>query len=108
MRNNKFNNRKTEYNGFVFDSKKEAEHAQVLDFSRSARNEKQRVEAYRKQVPYVININGKKICTYLADFVVQYGDKRIEVQDVKGFKTDIYKLKKKLVEAVYNIKIIEY
>jgi len=28
-------------------------------------------------------------------------------EDVKGYKTDVYKLKKKLVEAIYKIKIEE-
>jgi hypothetical protein len=29
------------------------------------------------------------------------------VEDVKGMVTDIYKIKKKLVEACYDVKIIE-
>ena len=36
-----------------------------------------------------------------------YGDGRIEYVDVKGVKTDIYRIKKKLVEALYSIKIKE-
>lgn len=60
------------------------------------------------QVPFEINVNDKKICKYLADFQycdVQTGE--IVVEDVKGFRTDIYKLKKKLVEAIYKIQIKE-
>jgi hypothetical protein len=29
------------------------------------------------------------------------------VEDVKGYKTDVYKIKRKLVEALYSIKINE-
>ena len=41
--------------------------------------------------------------TYIADFT--YYDKQrdqVVVEDVKGFKTDVYKLKKKLFEYKYN------
>ena len=54
-------------------------------------------------------INGKLICKYIADFT--YVEWKIEgpegqlgrqvVEDVKGFKTPIYNLKKKLVQALY-------
>lgn len=59
------------------------------------------------QVKYPIEINGKHICNYYADFKVTYADGRVEVVDVKGFITDVYSLKKKMVEAYYDIKIIE-
>lgn len=104
---NKYNNQKTIYNGFKYDSKKEAEHAKLLDLMQRAKDPAQRVISIKRQVPYVININGVKICTYYADFLVQYGNGKREVQDVKGYKTDVYKLKKKLVEAIYKVKIIE-
>ena len=35
--------------------------------------------------------------TYTADFVVEYADGRVEVIDVKGMRTDVYKLKRKLL-----------
>ncbi|MBU6390533.1 DUF1064 domain-containing protein, partial [Patescibacteria group bacterium] len=38
---------------------------------------------------------------------VIFGDGREEIVDVKGMKTAVYRLKKKLVEAQYGIKIIE-
>ena len=52
-------------------------------------------------------INNKKICIYYLDFLVEYADGHIEHHDVKGFATPVYKLKKRLVEAVYAIKIME-
>ena len=60
------------------------------------------------QTKFPIILNNGKICTYKADFsyVQLLGSKRI-VEDVKGFRTPVYKLKKKLVEALYKIKIIE-
>ncbi|MFA7132899.1 MAG: DUF1064 domain-containing protein [Bacteroidales bacterium] len=103
----KYKNKKTEYNGFLFDSKKEADYCCILDLLQKAIKDSDRVISYEKQVPFQIILNDKKICKYYADFKVVYGDGRIEIVDVKGFKTDIYRLKKKLVEAQYGINIIE-
>ena len=45
-------------------------------------------------------IDNKLVCTYRADF--SYFDKSSRVvEDVKGMKTPVYRLKKKLVEALY-------
>lgn len=103
----KYGNKKTEYNGKVFDSKREAEHCMLLDTLKKATKKEDRVISYECQVPFQITVNGVKICKYIADFIVVFGDGRTEVQDVKGFRTSIYLLKKKLVEAQYEIKIIE-
>lgn len=107
FKGSKYGNIKTEYNGISFMSKREASYAQDLDLSKRAKNPKDKVVSYEVQVPYLIEINGKKICKYLADFKVLYADGHTEVVDVKGFRTDIYKLKKKLVEATYGIEIKE-
>lgn len=103
----KYGNIKTEYNGIVFDSKKEANFCKELDVLKNAKDPKEKVLSYDLQVKYPIYINDKKICDYIADFVVRYGDHRVEVIDVKGVKTDVYKLKKKMIEAYYNFKIVE-
>lgn len=63
----------------------------------------------RRQVPYVLipkSDYGRDI-VYRADFV--YVDKSgIEiVEDAKGFKTDIYRLKKRLMAEKYGIIIKE-
>lgn len=106
-RTTKYNNKKTEYGGKTYMSKKEADYAQSLDILKNAANKADRVVSYETQVPYPIVLNGKKICKYLADFKVLYADGRVEVIDVKGFRTATYRLKKKLVEAVYGIIIKE-
>lgn len=88
-------------------SKREAGYARTLDALKHAKDPKERVVSYETQVPFQIEINGIKICKYLADFKVLYKDKHIEIIDVKGFRTEIYRLKKKLVEAQYGIVIKE-
>lgn len=106
-RHSKYGNLKTEYNGYVYMSKKEADYAQELDYNRKERRIGKRVVSFTRQVPFQITVNGKKICKYLADFKVLYADGHEEIIDVKGVRTQMYSLKKKLVEAQYGITIIE-
>lgn len=101
--NSKFGNRRTEYNGITYDSKKEATRAAELDLLvRSGV-----VERWERQVPFQVEINNIKIFKYVADFVVYYKDGMVRVEDVKGFRTPLYRMKKKAVEAYYGIKIYE-
>ncbi len=44
---------------------------------------------------------------YRADFLIIWQSGEITVEDVKGFKTQAYKIKKKQVEALYPIRIEE-
>ena len=90
----KYGNKKTEYNGVMFDSKKEAEYCATLDILKKASKKEDRVTSYERQVPFQITLNKKKICKYFADFKVLYADGREEIIDVKGVKTDVYKIKK--------------
>jgi hypothetical protein len=107
MIGNKFGNKRTEYKGEVYDSKKEAEYAKQLDFQKRAVNIKDRVISWERQIPFLCVVNGKKVCKYIADFKVKYADDREEIIDVKGMRTPMYNLKKKLVEALYPIEIRE-
>lgn len=100
----KYGNKKTEVDGILFDSKKEAKRYQELRLL-----EKQGIILELQLQPkFPIVVNGKKICTYIADFdyCVAHTADRI-VEDVKGIKTPIYNLKKKLVKAVHGIDITE-
>jgi hypothetical protein len=48
----------------------------------------------------------EKECAYYADFVY-YKDGELIVEDVKGVKTEAYKIKKKLMLERYGIRITE-
>lgn len=78
-----------------------------LDWQKKATSPRDKVVEWVPQVPFQVVLNGIKICKYIADFKVTYADGRVEIVDVKGVRTDVYRLKKKLVEAQYGIKIIE-
>ena len=94
---------KTEVDGIIFDSKKEAARYKELILL-----EKSGVISHLELQPrYDCVVNGKKICSYRADFRY-FNDQNSVVEDVKGFKTPVYRLKKKLVEALYpGIRILE-
>ena len=106
---NKFHAKKTYYKGIQFDSKKEANYCRQLDILKSASGN-DKVLKYELQKRFDIIVNGKKIGFYKLDFKVWYPD-RIEHIDIKGLKKgasyQLFRLKKKLVEALFNIKIIE-
>lgn len=58
------------------------------------------------QPKYALMSAGERIAWYVADFrYVQNG--ALVVEDVKGVKTPVYKLKKKLAETQYGIEIKE-
>ena len=105
----KYHNRKVEYydpglkETITFDSEKERDYYLLLK-DRERRGEIQKLE---RQVsitiqPSFTDKNGKKIreITYIADFIYyEYKDGKIHqhIIDVKGYKTEVYKLKKKLL-----------
>lgn len=56
------------------------------------------------QPVFEFKLDGKPVFKYIADFVYFEGSIRV-VEDVKGFKTPVFKLKLRLIEAAFNIKI---
>ena len=96
---------RTEVDGIVFASKKEANRYQELKMLERA-GEIRKLEI---QVKYPIVVNNAKICHYIADF--RYIDCRfgnqVIVEDTKGVKTPVYKLKAKLMKAIYGMDILE-
>lgn len=102
-RASKYHAKRTQAGGRIFDSKREAARYQELILLMRA-GEITNIEC---QVPFLLQEkfkkNGKSIreINYIADFVVTYKDGHIEVEDVKGVRTEVYRLKKKLFEKRY-------
>lgn len=103
---NKYHAKKTEIDGITFHSKKEANHYAELKLCMRAKGD-DKVVGLEMQPKFECVVSGKKICNYFADFRIEYADGRIVIEDVKGVKTPVYRLKKKLVEALFEIEIIE-
>lgn len=57
-----------------------------------------------RQVRFPIDVHGVHICDYIADEVFFEGQQRVVV-DVKGVETPEFKLKKKLMLAIFNIEV---
>ncbi len=99
---------KTTIDGIPFDSKKEANRYCELKLLERAGE----IGGLQRQVKFELvppyTINGRKVrkMEYKADFTYQENGQLI-VEDVKGFKTDVYKIKKKLFEYKYGIEIRE-
>ena len=89
--------------GIVFASKKEATRYGELKLLQKNGN----IKKLELQPEFNCVVNGKKICGYIADFKYENSDSSVIIEDVKGFKTRMYRLKKKLVEALHGIKITE-
>lgn len=109
---NKYHNKKVYYDGHWFDSKKESLHYIALKQLEKAGFIKElELQKVFELQPKYINKNGEHIraITYKADFF--YYDNKLNkyvVEDTKGFRTDTYKLKKKMFEYVYpNLTIKE-
>ena len=59
------------------------------------------------QPVFPLIVNGVKVATYSADFRYQRPDGEIVIEDVKGQPTPVYRLKKRIVEALYGFRVQE-
>ena len=100
----KYHNQKETIDGITFDSKKEAKRYQQLKLLEKAGLIKH-LELQKKfplQAGFKKNGKTYREISYVADFF--YYDNQLHkfiVEDTKGFRTDVYKIKKKLFEHKY-------
>lgn len=101
----KFGNKRMIVNDIVFQSRKEGRHYLYL----LGQKELGEISDLKLQVPfYYMSDNGKKkIFLYKADFTYLDELGHLHIIDVKGCKTSLYSLKKKLIEDRFNITIEE-
>ncbi len=88
--------KKSEYGGYIFDSKFEASHAADLDILKRAGE----IKDYKKQVNIPLVVNGYKIGDYRIDFIVYHNDGTIEYVELKGVAFPVWRLKWKILEAM--------
>lgn len=107
-RTNKYHAKKTVVDGMTFDSRREADRYLVL----KGMEEDGDIEDLRRQVRYELvpafDVGGKhyRPSFYTADFVYRENGHEV-VEDVKGMKTDVYRLKAKLIAYRYGLNIRE-
>lgn len=118
MRRSKYGSRKTVVDGITFDSKKEANRFRELQLLERAG----KITALQLQVKFPLipaqyeNPNSptksgrgkclERECNYIADFVYCKNEKTV-VEDTKGFRTEAYKIKRKLMLERYGVQIRE-
>ena len=105
----KYGNRKVFVDGIQFDSQKEADRWADLCLLERAGE----ISALERQVPFLLlparrRSDGKmeEETSYIADFTYYQGG-RFVVEDVKGFRTDVYILKRKMMLGILNIEVKE-
>lgn len=102
-RQSKYRAQRTEVDGVNFASKREAKRYGELRLLERVGE----ISGLELQVKMPIAINGKHVCFYMADFCYLDKEGKPIVEDCKGFRTDVYKLKKKMIEAQYGLTILE-
>jgi len=98
----KYHSIRTEVDGISFASKREAAvYAELKLLERASV-----IRQLELQPRFKLMVNGVKVCSYVADFAYFEGN-AFKVVDVKGMETPIFKLKMKLMKAVYPGVVVE-
>ena len=98
----KYGNRRVMLDGYTFDSLAECRRWQVLRLEQA-----EKPHMYLQVHPrFRLTVNGVHICDYIGDFAY-YRDKKYVVEDVKGARTQVYRIKRALMLACYGIEIQE-
>jgi len=93
---------KTVVDGRTFDSKREAARYEALRGDQRAG----RISGLRLQVRIPLKAGGVIVARYVADFVYVRGGRQV-IEDCKGMRTAMYRLKRKWIKAQYGIEILE-
>ena len=95
----KYNARKVRVDGIVFDSQAEANYYCQLKLLLRAG----KIDGFCRQARFVITEgrDGDKGTEYVTDFIVFYPDGKYRIVDVKGVKTDVFRLKVKCMREKY-------
>jgi hypothetical protein len=97
---NKFNATKSNYNGYIYDSGKEAKYAAELDLLKKAG----KIKAWDRQFIIEVAPEGKTLFRMKVDFRVHNLDDSYELHEVKSWITErdaTYRLKRKAIELYW-------
>ena len=88
---------RTTIDGITFDSKGEAK--RWIDLKKQEKEG--RIQNRKRQIAYPLHVKGDLVTSYVADFTYDEDGTEI-VEDFKGHITSVFRLKKKLFEAIYQ------
>lgn len=98
----KYRNQPTIIDGIRFASRREGRRYSELKLLERAGQ----IKDLKLQVPFPLDVNGKPVTRYVADFTYTEGGELV-VEDAKGFRTDVYRLKANLFAALKGFEIRE-
>jgi predicted nuclease of restriction endonuclease-like RecB superfamily len=96
VKKSKYNNKRIKIDGHVFDSIRESKYYEELKLRLAAKD----ILGFCVQPKFILADN----VSYKPDFIVFEKDKT-RVIDIKGVETQVFKIKKKLFEEKFNLKI---
>lgn len=91
----KYGAKKQEYKGNIYDSKFEAGTAEYFDTLLTAGE----IKEVQRQVRIPLEAYGIKIFNYIIDFIIIHHDGHKEYVEAKGYETDLWKAKWKMLEG---------
>lgn len=106
----KYHAQKTVLDGIKFDSKKEANRYAELKLMERAGVIRDLKRQVRYELIPAFDVDGKhyRPTTYVADFVYTDAKSGKEiVEDVKGVRTDVYRLKSKMFAHKFGVSVLE-
>ena len=105
----KYHAKKTEVDGIMFDSIKEAaRYTQLKRMEQDGRIKNLQLQVRYRLIPTQRGFRRtERPCDYIADFRYELEDGRIVVEDTKGVRTADYIIKRKLMRWIYDIEVVE-
>lgn len=108
---NKYGNKMTEIDGIKFASQHEAyRYVELKYMERAGLIKDLQLQRVFTLIGEQRDEKGKVIehpCKYIADFAYKDKTGKLIVEDAKGVRTDVYKIKRKLMLSIYGIRIAE-
>ena len=64
------------------------------------------IQGFEYAKKYELRVNGNPICNHFPDFTVTGKNGVVSVHETKGMESDLWRIKRKLFESLYNIEYI--
>ncbi|MEW6212721.1 MAG: DUF1064 domain-containing protein [Acidobacteriota bacterium] len=99
----KFKNRHVRLDGYTFDSQREADrYGELILLAKAGK-----ISRLLIHERHPITVNGHLVAIYESDFTYLNEHGRKVIEDVKGVRTEVYKIKRALMKATLGIEIVE-
>lgn len=102
IKGNKFNAKRSEYGGYIYDSRMEAAYAKDLDLRKKGKDIKDWERQFKLEMwAYDKDGEPKIKMTHRVDFRIHHNDGSYELVEVKGVETQDYRTRRKWLEKLW-------